>query len=220
MHQHCEYHAGGLIFSTPNSTTDTMGFELPELEYAYDSLEPHIDAETMELHHSKHHAGYTAKLNAAIEGTEMASLGIEDLMINHMDNAAVRNNGGGFWNHRIFWETMGPDSGGEPEGDLANAIVDSFGSFQSMKDQFSDAAMTRFGSGWAWLCVSDGQLSICSTPNQDNPLMLGEGIPILGLDVWEHAYYKNYGPGRGDYITSWWNVVNWSAVSDNYHAAI
>ena len=168
-----------------------MGFELPELEYAYDSLEPHIDAETMELHHSKHHAGYTAKLNAAIEGTEMASLGIEDLMINHMDNAAVRNNGGGFWNHRIFWETMGPDSGGEPEGDLANAISDSFGSFQSMKDQFSDAAMTRFGSGWAWLCVSDGQLSICSTPNQDNPLMLGEGIPILGLDVWEHAYYKN-----------------------------
>ena len=191
MHQHCEYHAGGLIFSTPNSITDTMGFELPELEYAYDSLEPHIDAETMELHHSKHHAGYTAKLNAAIEGTEMASLGIEDLMINHMDNAAVRNNGGGFWNHRIFWETMGPDSGGEPEGDLANAISDSFGSFQSMKDQFSDAAMTRFGSGWAWLCVSDGQLSICSTPNQDNPLMLGEGIPILGLDVWEHAYYKN-----------------------------
>ena len=220
MHQHCEYHAGGLIFSTPNSIIDTMGFELPELEYAYDSLEPHIDAETMELHHSKHHAGYTAKLNAAIEGTEMDSLGIEDLMINHMDNAAIRNNGGGFWNHVIFWETMSPDGGGEPEGELANAINDSFGSFQSMKDQFSDTAMTRFGSGWAWLCVSDGQLFICSTPNQDNPLMLGEGIPILGLDVWEHAYYKNYGPARGDYTAAWWNVVNWSAVSDKYHAAI
>ena len=220
MHQHCEYHAGGLIFSTPNRITDTMGFELPELEYAYDSLEPHIDAETMELHHSKHHAGYTAKLNAAIEGTEMDSLGIEDLMINHMDNAAVRNNGGGFWNHRIFWETMSPDGGGEPEGDIANAITDSFGSFQSMKDQFSDAAMTRFGSGWAWLCIADGQLSIISTPNQDNPLMLGEGVPILGLDVWEHAYYKKYGPARGDYIAAWWNVVNWSAVSDNYQAAM
>ena len=138
MHQHCEYHAGGLIFSTPNSITDTMGFELPELEYAYDSLEPHIDAETMELHHSKHHAGYTAKLNAAIEGTEMDSLGIEDLMINHMDNAAVRNNGGGFWNHGIFWETMSPDGGGEPEGDLANAISDSFGSLRGFSFFFTE----------------------------------------------------------------------------------
>ena len=209
-----------MIISTPNSNLDTMGFELPELGYDYDSLEPHIDAETMELHHSKHHAGYTAKLNAAIEGTDMESMAIEELLVAHFDNAAVRNNGGGFWNHRMFWETMSPSGGGEPTGDLANAISDAFGSFESMKAQLKDSAMTRFGSGWAWLCVGGDSLCICSTPNQDNPLMLGEGIPILGLDVWEHAYYKSYGPGRGDYIDAWWNVVNWAVVSDNYHAAI
>ena len=213
-------YSGGLISNTPNPMLDTMGFDLPELGYAYDALEPHIDAETMELHHSKHHAGYTAKLNAAIEGTEMDDMGIENLMIEHFDNAAVRNNGGGYWNHRMFWSTMSPNSGGEPSGDLANAIADSFGSFDSMKEQFSNAAMTRFGSGWAWLCVTHGGLCICSTPNQDNPLMTGEGVPILGLDVWEHAYYKNYGPGRANYIEAWWNVIDWPAVAENYLGAI
>tara|TARA_Y100000588_G_scaffold132831_1_gene145581 strand:- start:1009 stop:1602 length:594 start_codon:yes stop_codon:yes gene_type:complete len=197
-----------------------MGFELPELEYAYDALEPHIDALTMEIHHSKHHAGYTANLNAAIEGTEMDGKTIEDLIVNHMDNNAVRNNGGGYWNHSMFWKTMSPNGGGEPSGDLANSIVDAFGSFDSMKEKFASAAMTRFGSGWAWLCVSDGTLCICSSPNQDNPLMEGKGVPILGLDVWEHAYYKKYGPGRGNYIEAWWNVVDWAAVSGNYENAL
>ena len=197
-----------------------MGFELPELEYAYDALEPHIDAETMELHHSKHHAGYTAKLNAAIEGTEMDAMQIEELMMEGFDNAAVRNNGGGYWNHSLFWSTMSPNGGGEPTGNLRNAIDDSFGSFESMKEEFSNAAMTRFGSGWAWLCVSNGSLCICSTPNQDNPLMTGEGIPILGIDVWEHAYYKSYGPGRANYIQAWWNVVDWASVVDNFESAL
>ena len=197
-----------------------MGFELPDLEYAYDELDPHIDALTMEIHHSKHHAGYTANLNAAIEGTEMDGKTIEDLIVNHMDNNAVRNNGGGYWNHSMFWKTMSPNGGGEPSGDLANSIVDAFGSFDSMKEKFANAAMTRFGSGWAWLCVSDGTLCICSSPNQDNPLMEGKGVPILGLDVWEHAYYKKYGPGRGNYIEAWWNVVDWAAVSGNYENAL
>ena len=197
-----------------------MGFELPELEYEYDALEPHIDAETMELHHSKHHAGYTAKLNAAIEGTEMDEMAIEELMVDRFDIPAVRNNGGGYWNHSLFWKTMSPDGGGEPSGVLANSIDDSFGSFESMKEEFATAAMTRFGSGWAWLCVTDGKLCICSTPNQDNPLMTGEGIPILGIDVWEHAYYKNYGPGRGDYIQAWWNVVDWKSVAENFEASL
>lgn len=197
-----------------------MGFDLPELEYEYDALEPHIDAETMELHHSKHHAGYTAKLNAAIEGTEMDEMAIEELMVDRFDIPAVRNNGGGYWNHSLFWKTMSPDGGGEPSGVLANSIDDSFGSFESMKEEFATAAMTRFGSGWAWLCATDGELCICSTPNQDNPLMTGEGIPILGIDVWEHAYYKNYGPGRGDYIQAWWNVVNWKAVAENFEASL
>ena len=197
-----------------------MGFELPELEYEYDALEPHIDAETMELHHSKHHAGYTAKLNAAIEGTEMDEMAIEELMVDRFDIPAVRNNGGGYWNHSLFWKTMSPDGGGEPSGVLANSIDDSFGSFESMKEEFATAAMTRFGSGWAWLCVADGELCICSTPNQDNPLMTGEGIPILGIDVWEHAYYKNYGPGRGDYIQAWWNVVDWKSVAENFEASL
>ncbi len=198
-----------------------MTFELPELGYAYDALEPHLDALTMEIHHSKHHAGYTAKLNAAIDGTEMASKSIEDLLANHCDNAAVRNNGGGFWNHRLFWEIMSPNGGGSPAGNLATAIDDAFGSFEAMQSEFANAAMTRFGSGWAWLCVNnDGGLCICSTPNQDNPLMDGSGTPILGIDVWEHAYYKKFGPGRGDYISAWWNVVDWNAVSGNYESAL
>ena len=150
----------------------------------------------------------------------MESKGIEELMVENFDNAAVRNNGGGFWNHRLFWSTMSPDGGGDPSGNLANAIDDSFGSFDSMKEQFAKAAMTRFGSGWAWLCVVNGALTICSTPNQDNPLMTGEGVPILGIDVWEHAYYKSYGPGRASYIQAWWNVVDWGAVAENYEASI
>ena len=193
-----------------------MGFELPELEYDYDALEPHLDSQTMELHHSKHHAGYTANLNAAVQGTEHEGKSIEEIMIEGMDNPAIRNNGGGYWNHSLFWKIMSPSGGGEPQGNLANAINDQFGSFSEMKDQIKNAAMTRFGSGWAWLCVSGAELTICSTPNQDNPLMTGEGVPILGIDVWEHAYYKKFGPGRGDYIDSWWNVVDWDEVSGLY----
>ena len=175
-----------------------MAFELPELGYAYDELEPHLDALTMEIHHTKHHAGYTANLNAAIDGTEMADKCIEEILTEHNDVPTVRNNGGGYWNHTLFWRILSPNGGGEPEGEIASAIDDSFGSFDAMKEEFTKAAMTRFGSGWAWLCSSGGSLSICSTPNQDNPLMTGDGIPILGLDVWEHAYYKKFGPGRGD----------------------
>tara|TARA_B100000287_G_scaffold355704_1_gene346366 strand:+ start:1733 stop:2326 length:594 start_codon:yes stop_codon:yes gene_type:complete len=193
-----------------------MGFELPELQYDYDALEPHLDSQTMELHHSKHHAGYTANLNAAIQGTEHEGKSIEEIMIEGMDNPAIRNNGGGYWNHSLFWNIMSPSGGGEPQGNLSNAINDQFGSFSEMKDQVKNAAMTRFGSGWAWLCVSGGELTICSTPNQDNPLMTGEGVPILGIDVWEHAYYKKFGPGRGDYIDSLWNVVDWDVVSELY----
>ena len=193
-----------------------MGFELPELEYDYDALEPHLDSQTMELHHSKHHAGYTANLNAAVQGTEHEGKSIEEIMIEGMDNPAIRNNGGGYWNHSLFWKIMSPSGGGEPQGNLANAINDQFGSFSEMKDQIKNAAMTRFGSGWAWLCVSGAELTICSTPNQDNPLMTGKGVPILGIDVWEHAYYKKFGPGRGDYIDSWWNVVDWDVVSGLY----
>ncbi|MBE45170.1 MAG: superoxide dismutase [Euryarchaeota archaeon] len=193
-----------------------MGFELPEIEYDYDALEPHLDSQTMELHHSKHHAGYTANLNAAVQGTEHEGKSIEEIMIEGMDNPAIRNNGGGYWNHSLFWKIMSPSGGGEPRGNLANAINDQFGSFSEMKDQVKNAAMTRFGSGWAWLCVSGAELTVCSTPNQDNPLMTGEGVPILGIDVWEHAYYKKFGPGRGDYIDSWWNVVDWDVVSGLY----
>ena len=200
-----------------------MTFQLPELSYDYDALEPHIDSLTMEIHHSKHHAGYTAKLNAAVKDTEMEGMSIEELLSNHSDNPSVRNNGGGFWNHRLFWTVMSPDGGGKPEGDLAKAIDDEFGSFEAFQESFANSAMTRFGSGWAWLCVEDdGKLCICSTPNQDNPLMEGGcgGQPILGLDVWEHAYYKKFGPGRGDYIKAWWNVVDWPAVADMYNSAI
>ncbi len=201
---------------------DSMTFQLPELSYDYDALEPHIDSLTMEIHHSKHHAGYTSKLNAAIKDTEMEGLSIEELLASHSDNQSVRNNGGGFWNHRLFWTIMSPDGGGRPEGVLANAIDEEFGSFEAFQQSFANSAMTRFGSGWAWLCVKDGgKLCICSTPNQDNPLMEGgsDGQPILGLDVWEHAYYKKFGPGRGDYINAWWNVVNWPAVAKLYNSA-
>jgi Fe-Mn family superoxide dismutase len=197
-----------------------MTFELPELGYDYDALEPHLDALTMEIHHSKHHNGYTNNLNAAVAGTEMEGKPIEDLLANHTDNPAVRNNGGGFWNHTLFWQLMSPNGGGDPTGAVADAINSAFGSFEQMKAEFTKAAVTRFGSGWAWLSVSaDGSLAISSTPNQDNPLMDGSGSPILAVDVWEHAYYKKFGPGRGDYLASWWNVVNWDTVNELYQSA-
>jgi len=198
-----------------------MSFKLPDLPYAHDALEPHIDARTMEIHHGKHHNGYTNKLNAAIEGTDMADKSIEDLLKNHNDNMAVRNNGGGFYNHSLFWKTMSPDGGGTPDGALGDAIKEAFGSFDDFKAAFSKAAATRFGSGWAWLCVTDGALKICSTPNQDNPVMGSGcgGTPILGLDVWEHAYYLNYQNRRGDYVGAFFNVVDWKVVSDLYAAA-
>ena len=194
-----------------------MAFELPQLPYAYDALEPHIDARTMEIHHGKHHAGYTAKLNAAIEGTDLADSCIENLLASHTDNNAIRNNGGGYYNHNLFWTSMSPNGGGKPSGDLAAAIDRDFGSYDAFVDEFSKAAATRFGSGWAWLCFDGKGLNICSTPNQDNPLMKGEcgGKPILGLDVWEHAYYLNYQNRRADYISAFWNLVNWDAVEKN-----
>ncbi len=197
-----------------------MAFELPQLPYAHDALEPHIDTRTMEIHHGKHHAGYTNNLNNAIAGTEMEGKGIEDLLANHTDNGAVRNNGGGFYNHSLFWSIMSPNGGGEPSGDLANAINSAFGSFEAFKDAFAKAAATRFGSGWAWLCVhSGGKVEVCSTANQDNSLMpnIGcGGTPILGLDVWEHAYYLNYQNRRPDYINAFFNVINWDEVSRRY----
>ena len=200
-----------------------MSFELPKLNYAYDALEPHIDARTMEIHHSKHHNGYTTKLNAAIEGTDLAGKSIEDILGNlDMSNGAVRNNGGGFYNHRLFWEVMSPNGGGAPSGDLADAINSAYGSFEAFQDVFSKAAGTQFGSGWAWLCVHEGgKVEVCSTPNQDNPLMPGVscgGTPILGLDVWEHAYYLNYQNRRPDYISAFFNVIDWNAVSEKYNA--
>jgi Fe-Mn family superoxide dismutase len=193
-----------------------MAFELPNLPYAHDALEPHIDARTMEIHHGKHHAGYTSKLNAAVEGTDLEGKDIETLLREHSDNGAVRNNGGGFWNHTLFWNSMSPNGGGAPEGALAEAIDRDFGSFENFKDEFSKAAATRFGSGWAWLCVNNGKLEVCSSANQDNPLMPGVGCgghPILGLDVWEHAYYLNYQNRRPDYINAFFNVVDWGAVA-------
>jgi len=197
-----------------------MTFELPDLGYDYDSLEPHLDALTMEIHHTKHHNAYTSNLNAAISGTEMEGKSIEDLLANHTDSPAVRNNGGGFWNHALFWRLMSPNGGGEPTGAVADAINSAFGSFEEMKSEFSKAAVTRFGSGWAWLSVSaDGTLAISSTPNQDNPLMDGSGSPVLGVDVWEHAYYKKFGPARADYLSAWWNVVNWDTVNELYQSA-
>jgi Fe-Mn family superoxide dismutase len=198
-----------------------MAFQLPNLPYSYEALEPHIDARTMEIHHTKHHNGYTSKLNAAIEGTDLSSKSIEDILTNlDMNNMAVRNNGGGFYNHALFWTILSPNGGGTPSGDLAKAIDDAFGSFDAFKEKFSDAAGTRFGSGWAWLCVHEGgKLEICSTPNQDNPIMPGVGCggyPILGLDVWEHAYYLNYQNKRPEYIDAFFNIINWDEVSKLY----
>jgi len=199
-----------------------MAFKLPSLPYAADALEPNIDAKTMEIHHGKHHNGYTAKLNAAIEGSALEGKSIEEILGGlDMSNAAVRNNGGGYYNHCLFWEIMGPDTG-EMSPELSNAIEAAFGSFETFKDAFSKAAATQFGSGWAWLCVhSDGKLEVCSTANQDNPLMKSVGCggtPILGLDVWEHAYYLNYQNRRPDYIEAFFNVVNWTEVSKRYAA--
>ena len=201
-----------------------MAFELPQLPYAYDALEPHIDARTMEIHHGKHHAGYTNNLNAAIEGSDLAGKSIEDICSNmDMSNMAVRNNGGGFYNHSLFWSVMNPNDKGEISGDLKNAIEAEFGSEEAFKDAFSKAAATQFGSGWAWLCVhKGGKVEVCSTPNQDNPLMPGVtcgGTPILGLDVWEHAYYLNYQNRRPDYIEAFFNVINWNEVERRYAEA-
>ncbi|WPY98630.1 superoxide dismutase [Christiangramia sp. OXR-203] len=201
-----------------------MSFELPKLKYAFDALEPHIDAKTMEIHHDKHHAGYTKKLNNAIEGTDMEGKNIENILQNlDMSNKAVRNNGGGFYNHSLFWEVMSPDGGGKPEGELASAIDSAFGSFDAFKEKFSNAAAGQFGSGWAWLCVhSGGTVEVCSTANQDNPIMpeIGcGGTPILGLDVWEHAYYLNYQNKRPEYIDAFFNVIDWKEVSSRYAKA-
>tara|TARA_B110001452_G_scaffold136616_1_gene113566 strand:+ start:3347 stop:3955 length:609 start_codon:yes stop_codon:yes gene_type:complete len=198
-----------------------MSFELPSLNYSSDSLEPHIDAKTMEIHHGKHHAGYTNNLNNAIKGTDLENSSIEDILTGlDLSNSAVRNNGGGYFNHTLFWNIMSPNGGGEPSGELANAIKSSFGSFEEFKALFSKAAGTRFGSGWAWLCVhKGGKLEVCSTANQDNPLMNGigcGGYPILGLDVWEHAYYLNYQNRRPDYVSGFFNVINWEAVSKSF----
>jgi len=198
-----------------------MSFELPKLPYAYDALEPHIDARTMEIHHSKHHAAYTNNLNAAIAGTDMEGKTIENILINlDKSNAAVRNNGGGFYNHNLFWTVMSPNGGGQPTGELAEAIERDFGTFEEFKAKFSKAGATQFGSGWAFLCVQKGgKLDICGTPNQDNPLMPGVGCggtPILGMDVWEHAYYLHYQNRRPDYIEAFFNVINWAEVSRRY----
>lgn len=198
-----------------------MAFELPELGYAYDALEPNIDARTMEIHHSKHHNGYTTKLNGAIAGSDLEGNSIEEILENlDMSNGAVRNNGGGFYNHSLFWSVMNPNNTGELTGELKDAIMAEFGSFDAFKDAFSKAAATQFGSGWAWLCVhKGGKVEVCSTPNQDNPLMPGVtcgGIPILGIDVWEHAYYLNYQNRRPDYIEAFFNVVSWEEVQKNY----
>ncbi|MBT4678841.1 superoxide dismutase [Flavobacteriaceae bacterium] len=200
-----------------------MAFKLPELGYAYDALEPNIDARTMEIHHSKHHNGYTTKLNGAIAGTDLEESSIENILGNlDMNNGAVRNNGGGFYNHSLFWSVMNPNNTGELSGDLKDAIMAEFGSFDAFKDAFSNAAATQFGSGWAWLCVlPGGKVEVCSTPNQDNPLMPGVtcgGTPILGIDVWEHAYYLNYQNRRPDYINAFFNVINWNEVASRYAA--
>ncbi|MBL6680615.1 MAG: superoxide dismutase [Flavobacteriaceae bacterium] len=202
-----------------------MSFQLPDLNYGFDSLEPHIDAKTMQIHHGKHHAGYTSKLNAAVEGTDLEGKSIEDLLSSlDLSNSAVRNNGGGYYNHCLFWEIMSPNGGGSPSGDLLSAIEKAFGSFDEFKAEFSKAAATRFGSGWAWLCAhSDGSLEICSTANQDNPIMNGIGCggsPILGLDVWEHAYYLNYQNRRPDYINGFFNVIDWAKVGEKYNSSI
>lgn len=201
---------------------DIMAFDLPKLPYAYNALEPYFDAQTMEIHYSKHHQGYTNNLNKAIEGTDLEGKSIEDLMKIAGSNTAVRNNGGGFYNHALFWTILSPKGGGEPTGKLAEAIKSNFGSFEAFKEEFTKAAATRFGSGWAWLVVANGKLLVSSTPNQDNPLMdIAEvkGMPILGLDVWEHAYYLHYQNKRPDYITAFWHIVNWEEVSRRYTEA-
>lgn len=201
-----------------------MAFELPNLPYAKSALEPHIDAQTMEIHHDKHHAAYTSKLNDAIAGTDLEGKSIEDIMKNiSQHSGAVRNNGGGYYNHSLFWSVMAPDAGGNPTGDVAAAIDSAFGSFDKFKEEFSNAAATRFGSGWAWLIVNgDGKLEVTSSPNQDNPLMdIAEkkGTPILGVDVWEHAYYLKYQNKRPDYVSAFFNVINWDEVNRRYAAA-
>lgn len=200
-----------------------MAFELPKLPYAYNALEPHVDAKTMEIHHTKHHQAYVTNLNNAIAGSDAEKLSIEDICKNISKYPMpVRNNGGGHFNHSLFWTTMGPNAGGEPKGDLATAINSSFGSFAEFKTQFAAAAATRFGSGWAWLIVKDGKLAVSSTPNQDNPLMdVAEvkGTPIMGIDVWEHAYYLHYQNRRPDYVTAFWNIINWDEVAKRFTAA-
>ena len=201
-----------------------MAFTLPQLPYAFDALEPHIDARTMEIHHGKHHNGYVTNLNKALEGSADADKSIEEILQGlDMKNTAVRNNGGGHYNHSLFWTIMAPNAGGAPSGELAGAINQDFGSFDAFKEKFANAGATRFGSGWAWLCVHEGgKLEVCSTPNQDNPLMPGTGCggtPILGMDVWEHAYYLHYQNRRPDYITAFWNVVNWPEVARRFAAA-
>lgn len=202
-----------------------MTFQVPELSYSYDALEPHIDARTMEIHHTKHHGGYVAKVNAALEGvTEVAGKSIEDILrdiksLPENKRQAVINNGGGHANHSLFWQIMGPGKGGEPKGDLAKALKSEFGDFAAFKETFSNAAATRFGSGWAWLVLNNkGALEVFSTPNQDSPYLEGH-VPILGLDVWEHAYYLKYQNKRPEYISAWWNVVNWDKVAELYDAA-
>ena len=198
-----------------------MAFELPQLPYGFDALEPHIDAKTMEIHHDKHHAAYTNKLNEALQGSDQAGKSIEDILSNlDMNNKAVRNNGGGYYNHNLFWEVMSPNSGGKPSGELATAIDNAYGSFDAFKEKFSQAGTTQFGSGWAWLCVHQGgKVEVCSSANQDNPLMPGigcGGTPILGMDVWEHAYYLKYQNQRPAYIDAFFNVINWDEVSRRY----
>ncbi|EMR02822.1 superoxide dismutase [Cesiribacter andamanensis] len=200
-----------------------MAFELPNLPYPSNALEPHIDQQTMEIHHGRHHKGYTDNLNKAIQGTEMENKSIEEILKNVGGNNAVRNNGGGYYNHNLFWEVMSPNGGGQPSGTVAEAINKKWGSFDNFKQEFSNAAATRFGSGWAWLIVTgNGEVDVTSTPNQDNPLMDvadKKGTPILGLDVWEHAYYLKYQNKRPDYVGAWWNVVNWNEVNRRYEEA-
>ncbi len=200
-----------------------MAFELPKLKYSYDSLEPHIDSKTMEIHHGKHHAGYTNNLNNAISGSELENHSIEEILKNlNMENSALRNNAGGYYNHNLFWDILSPSGGGKPNGKLLESINSGFESFENFKEEFSKAAATRFGSGWAWLCVHEnGTLKVCSTANQDNPLMPGigcDGFPILGIDVWEHAYYLNYQNRRPDYINAFFNLINWEKVNEKYLA--
>jgi superoxide dismutase, Fe-Mn family len=201
-----------------------MAFELPQLPYSYDALEPHIDKETMNIHHTKHHNAYVTNLNVALEGNqELLGKSVEEVIANleavpEAVRTAVRNNGGGHANHSLFWQVLAPNGGGAPTGELADAITSKFGSFESFKEEFTKAAMTRFGSGWAWLVVNNGQIEVTSTPNQDSPIMEGK-TPVLGLDVWEHAYYLNYQNRRPDYVNAFWNVVNWDEVAKRYNQA-